>query len=342
MECFWEKKIKISYVLSVLILLIHYSPFQQYQNVPMILELVAVFLHKIINVVGVPLFFIISGATFYRDYSNEKYKKKLVSRIYSLGIPYVLWNTFNMLYSIVVSRLLPSSLVERNIEINFWNIFKGIFHYEYNGPFWFVFALIVFTFFAPVFDLMLKKKNLAIFIIVILSILCEFNIGLPVPLFHNKKCIVFYLVGAVIGKYYWDKFIQKVSSKKSILCILGMVIAWVWEYAINVWGVYQSPLVDIVILIIYSLAFWNVFDLICDKIPTRPFMNHFFWVYAIHMNLCGGIGKIMYTICPKTPGWAIVVFLSTVIMTLVLIEGLCVFMQKYLPKAYNVLSGQRT
>lgn len=198
---FWNKKIIVSYILSILVFWIHCSSFANYDNNNAMVKFCSYLFGSTINGIAVPLFFILAGVAFYRDYNDKKYVKKFISRVKSLVIPFVLWNIVNMLFDIVASTFFSQYFIGREkMVISLPNVLLGIFHYKYNGPFWFIFALIVFTIAAPIIDKLLFSKITSILSIVILIVLASFNIGLPQPLFFSKTCIIFYLVGGV----YWS------------------------------------------------------------------------------------------------------------------------------------------
>lgn len=53
----------------------------------------------------VPFFFVISGYLYFRTYKKESAKKKIISRIKSLGVPYLIWNTVYAAYTIFMSSV---------------------------------------------------------------------------------------------------------------------------------------------------------------------------------------------------------------------------------------------
>ncbi len=81
---FWRKKEAVSFLLSILVFLTHISTFFNYRNIGQISQFEEKFWHFASNCItqfAVPLFFIISGAQFFRDYSKETYVPKLKKRI---------------------------------------------------------------------------------------------------------------------------------------------------------------------------------------------------------------------------------------------------------------------
>ena len=57
---------------------------------------------EVIASIGVPLFFVFSGFLFFyrKDYSVDVYKSKLKSRIKTLLIPFLLWNTLTIIWKL--------------------------------------------------------------------------------------------------------------------------------------------------------------------------------------------------------------------------------------------------
>ena len=218
MTYFWNKKVKASYILAILVFCIHCSSFIQYDagNTIPYLRFGAYLTKQTINKAAVPLFFIISGALFYRNYTNEKYREKLLRRVRSLVIPYIAWNTLNMLFEFAATTFLSDYFVTRQkAVISLPNILLGIFHYKYYLPFWFIFALIIFAAAAPVIDKLLYSKTTSVLSIIALIVLNYFGFGLPAALFFDRTCIIYYLVGGLIGRYYFDLFAKRGGVSRS-------------------------------------------------------------------------------------------------------------------------------
>ena len=145
---FWKKKEYVSFVLSILVLFIH-SYFA-----PTVLNdsFISLFNHKFsfffsrsITRYAVPMFFMLSGISFFKGYNNEKYLTKIKSRIHTLVIPYLLWNTVWMLWEIFTSySFIAKFSTGQPYPLTPASILKGIFFYNCNAPFWFILDLIIF------------------------------------------------------------------------------------------------------------------------------------------------------------------------------------------------------
>lgn len=347
MKFFWKKKTIVSFVLSVFVLFLHMSSFTQYDitgtQYEGVLSFLHVFLQKTFVVLAVPLFFIISGATTFRNYTNKDYPKKLVSRVKSLLIPYLIWNTINLLYAIITSYTFISNYFvgREKFVISLPNILLGIFFYSCYGPFWFIFNLMVFTIFLPLINLLISKKTVGISAIIALLILQFFDIKLPETIFFESESLVYYMLGCYIGKHHFDLFSSKTNALIRAISV-GLFLVITVVFCVQGYGLFAIIEVPrIVIKIVYSMSFWIMVDYVIEKIPQKGFMSDSFIIYATHNTLKAIILKLFYMLMPKHPLMSIVSFVLCSVLTLIIICLFCAFMKKFLPKIYGVISGTK-
>lgn len=107
MNYYWKKKTIVSFILSIFVVFIHMSSFSQYKyeaaNCYTIVNFCKLFMKQSFVLIAVPLFFIISGATLFRNYKPSEYKNKLIMKAKTLLVPFICWNILNMLFSIITS-----------------------------------------------------------------------------------------------------------------------------------------------------------------------------------------------------------------------------------------------
>lgn len=161
---FWRKKTIVGYILAVFVFFIHMSCFGQYSFddsvVSQFCRQLGLYLHNS-GCFAVPLFFILSGALFFRNYDNSKYKEKLWKRLKTLAVPYLAWNTVGMLFGLVTSMFFAQYFVGRQqFEPTIENVLKAIFLHTQNGPFWFIENLLIFVSLSPLFYALLNNKYL--------------------------------------------------------------------------------------------------------------------------------------------------------------------------------------
>lgn len=340
---FWNKKKIVSYVLAILVFWIHCSTFANYDTSSPIVTNGSLFFQRTINCLAVPLFFIISGSLFFRDYSNKKYKTKIKNRINSLVIPFLIWNIINMCFEFIASTFFSNYFIGRTkAEFTLENVLLGVFHYKYNGPFWFVFALICFSIMAPIFDKLLKTKLTSVLSILVLIVLLYFGIGLPTPFFYNKDCIVYYLIGGFIGRFYFDWFTTKKNLKTSLFSLVMVILALFYYFIQNFYKLVNNTIISTFLIVIFSFCLWFSFDVfLTDSYEAKSFTNHSFIIFAIHINASAVITKLLYFLLPKNSCFSYVNFILTTSLVLLSAELISYLAKKISPNLYKYISGGR-
>ena len=347
-KLFWKKKEIISFLLSIFVFFIHISSFAQYSNtcsaISAVNERASFFFKESFTRFAVPMFFILSGIAFFKGYDNSKYLNKIQSRIFTLVIPYLLWNTIWMIFDMVCSYTFISNFFvgRQQFSLTFANVLKGIFFYGNNLPFWFVFNLIIFSLAAPLIHFIVRNKYIGIASIILLTILATFGIGIPSSVFYSSTSIIYYLIGAIIGKHYFD-FASRKANKgirySSIILLLSYItlknIFPSYHYSLEI-------LLQVVVFSLSSFALWNIMDIFIDKIKPRKIYSNSFAIYAMHINISAIITKLVFLCFPKSEWMAIPNFIITTIFTLTIIYLICIFLQKFFPKVHAILLGNRT
>lgn len=161
-KSFWDKKVVVSYILAVLVFFIHNSSFGQYSYDEGIVSSVCQLINRLwlsIAQVAVPLFMMIAGALFFRNYEQKLFQSKLKKRVKSLLIPYLSWNTLSMLFNMTATLFLTKYFVGRQpFTFSAESILKSIFCYAANGQFWFVADLMMYIVLAPVIYVLIQNK----------------------------------------------------------------------------------------------------------------------------------------------------------------------------------------
>ena len=340
---FWRKKTFLYYTMAVLVFILHCSSLSKYSSLSDTIDVVDDFITYRVCQVAVPMFFVLSGMLFFRNYRPEDYLKKLKKRVRTLVIPYLSWNAISVIFSIVTSAFLARYFVGREpFEWSFSSFFLGIFHYEYNLPCWFLFELIYFVLCTPVIDLLTREKYASPFLITALLLLDIPSLLVPKPLFMTPNAVIYYLIGAYIGRHWIEVFTKKAGKKRSLLGAVLIVLAVASECAraAGVFGTY-TEIVRVLIRVIYVLGVWWFADLIVDRIQIRPFMHHSFMIFVLNVNVGAIVGQLVYMALPKTVVFAYVSFVITIVLTLLVIEAICVLMSKYCGRLYGFLNGSR-
>ena len=291
-----------------------------------------------------PTFFILSGATFFRNYTNSSYLSKLKARFHTLVLPYLIWNTVWMLFDMVCSyTFLSRFFIGRPLfELSLVNILQGIFLWKCNLPFWFILNLIIFIVFSPFIHFLISKKALAFVSLGCLMVLRLFGFHLPTSTFFAPNALIYYFIGAIIGKYYWEKLTQK-ASRRAQWISLSFLGAYILAKTICKPDVHSfiTPLFEVIIFCLCALSLWNAADLIIDRITPKPFLSRSFANYAMHTNISAVITKLFALACNKKEIFAIPNMLFTFVTTLLLINLFCTVTERFFPKFYSLIMGKR-
>lgn len=106
--------------------------------------------------ITVPLFFFISGYLLFQKYDGTLtcYKKKLKQRLWSLLIPYLLWNLLGyMMFAYIDKTIAPNHLVQSFFALP--EMAGG----PADHPLWFLRNIILYTLAAPLIWLFVKRRS---------------------------------------------------------------------------------------------------------------------------------------------------------------------------------------
>ena len=343
---FWKKKEFISFLLSILVFFIHSYFAQEITDtsfISVVNHKVSYFFSCSITRFAVPMFFMMSGITFFKDYNNKKYLAKIKTRLFTLVIPYLLWNTIWMLWEIFTSYsfIAKFSTDSTPYPLTLTSILKGIFFYGCNIPFWFVFDLIIFSFAAPLVFLLIKNKYIGVGSVICLSIVSLFGLHLPMDVFYYPMAIVFYLIGAIIGYHFFDFASQK-SSKPFQIASVIFLAAYILAKNIAPQEIHiDNYLTQTIVYTLAAFSLWNVVDVFIEQIKPRAIYRRSFAIYAMHLNVAIVILKILAFCTPKNEWLEIPKFIIMVVSTLIIVNLICAFLEKFAPKVYATLMGNR-
>ena len=342
---FWKKKEFVSFLLSILVFFIHsnFAPEMAGDSVAAVVNYkVSYFFSESITRFAVPMFFVLSGISFFKDYNNRKYIAKMKSRVFTLVIPYLLWNTIWMLWEIFTSHSFLSKFSEGEpFPLTATSILKGIFFYGCNVPFWFVFDLILFSFAAPLVFLLVKNKYVGMVSVAVLSVVSLFGIHLPMKVFYHPMAIVFYLLGAVIGYHFFGFACRKSSKPMQVSSALFLLIYILAKNMVPRDMHVDNYFVQTLVYILAAFALWNVTDIFAERIKPRAMYRRSFAVYAMHLPVAIAILKVFSLCLPQNEWLEIPKFILMVVLTLAIINFVCAFLEKLAPKIYALLMGKR-
>lgn len=231
--------------------------------------------------IGVPMFFFISAMLFYKSLSSmSKIKDKLMTRIRSLVIPYILWNIiFVAIYWTMTHISFIASMMNMPpVPSDIAGIMLSIINSKYT-VLWFVKDLIVFSLMSPVFYVMLKSK-----IIMVVSIcgLVFLNMSYSMEYESIWHWLPVYLLGAYVGynKLYKITPSEKYQRKIAVGCIMILV----GLYAI----VYLDDRRMFLFRFLSPILIWVLYDCFPAKWTLTKFQEKK-WMRGLFFIYCGGV-----------------------------------------------------
>ena len=346
-DSFFSKKLALLYaVLTFLIVLQHSAPMGRFGlaengKYP--------FIHCLIvfSYISVPLFFFMSSLLFYRGCEYNDIKRKLLSRVYSLLIPYLLWNTIFVLIYFSITRI---PIIEEHMRMgkvldNPCAFFVAIIDSRFT-PLWFVRDLMCFCLFSPLILFIIKKIWLAI-IILALSIFATWHWE-----FSHQNVVTWipiYLLGAIIGRYLTFKENDKygctsrylVKSRKQRILIsmvfgIGFISIYLFSVKDSTYLYFFRLLSPIFLWVILDFA---LFDYIKKRFRRKLWMHYTFFIYCTHYFVLNVLQKIASLYVEPTTLALNMVFLLSPIITIVTLTYFANFLSKF--SFYRYLSGKR-
>ena len=337
-------------VFLILVVLIH-CHFVPYKDEGYIFgEDVVIFVSELLTALAVPGFFFISGGLFFRNLRGN-IGAKLKRRVYSLLIPYLLWNGFGMLIFVLKRTLLASYIPDMpSATLSFVNLIKGFWAvdligveiYPYDYALWFVRNLIVLMIVAvPIYRLLGVNKWLLLACACAMPFTDQFqNYGLVYSFFY-------FYAGGVFFKYA-EKFKFIHMPKPALLkCVaIGGTTLWLiwcmaWQYGlVNGRAVFVPILLGIV-------GIMSAMQLLTTRYsssmgPSNIYLRSLFFVYAIHgylcINLCRIVKRWFY---PDTTIGCLVTYFA--VFAIAWYGSMALFMvcDKLFPRLTRLLTGGR-
>lgn len=296
--------------------------------------------------ISLGIFFMISGYLFYLGIDNrETLVKKIKRRLFSLGVPFIVWNTLMLAYYIL------HGFYSRTFSFSVKDIILGFSFFPFNGPFWYIFALLLLMGVSPLV-LKTQKYKRAFFCILIIVYIGAYLWGTLIE--SNSQIIgwisrlIYYIPAYMVGAYFGicksdaiinEKYNVKVTTIiariLSVLFILYFVV-----FDLDVQGI------NWIILHGLPITIWLSFsNKMFNKVKINYFIKNTFFVYAMHAFVISVINTIIIKIAQYNSMHYIISF----VLHFVCIGVLCLtctcfalVARKILPsKIFGMLTGGR-
>ena len=342
---FSRKVTIVSFILAVFVMYIHAKNLAYYDfgdaHGTLIYVLNQIF-SETFGRVGVPFFFLQSGYWMFRydifDTQSGVLKRKLKKKVRSLGVPYLLWNTFGLLFFLIVPRLLGMIFGiygDQVIGITWSNIFEGIFLHKFYLPYWFMADLIVLTVLSPVLVVLLRNKYVTYVTIAILLILSMLEINISVC---QTSSILLFLMGGALSVYhreYWENPNRNhfETACYIALFIIGAAIRWL-----------SIPYLSTVFVALSPIFFWKSCELLGEMkaFDHEPlwFCKQSFFIYSAHIIPVQALSSLFSRVSSNM-AWVSFSYVVNPLIVLLLLYVAARILAQWLPKVYGLLCGNR-
>lgn len=345
---FFKKIVLMNVALTLLIVMLHSTPNLRF-GLALTIDYPFIYIMSIVAQIGVPLFFFISGLLFYRTVSKYNIMEKMLKRVKSLLLPYLIWNTFFFLLILGMTHmpLIGSKMNMGELPIELRFILIGIIDSRLT-PLWFVKDLMLFTLIAPIIYNMVR--NIYIGLAMLTGCIIAFfymNLDYTSPL----NWLPMYLQGAIVGRHWYrDNSKLAVNSLNTVLknhcqsigltVILAIVFLLLMTASIIKGEEWLKIMVLVSPLVIWILADTVLGNYIDQRFKVKWWMNYTFIIYCSHYFLLNCIQKLAGIFIEPNVVMLNCLYVITPLISVPLIIYVARFMSNY-KNLYYCLSGGR-
>ena len=180
-------------------------------NIDELYNIIRVYISYGICQIAVPTFFLISGFLFYQhlqEWNWNVWKGKILRRVHTLVIPYLIWNIIRYLFNIITTgyhvyhhegfQAVCLWLKENTQPLMFWVMYGPTYPAPIHVPFWFIRDLIVMVVLTPFFYPLIKNKAVRRCLLGLLLVCYLLNLIPPMPGISIESLLFFNLGGGYI------------------------------------------------------------------------------------------------------------------------------------------------
>ena len=284
----------------------------------------------------------LSGFLLYQNSdSRDERKRKIYNRLkVSLLPPFLIWNFIGLIFEAFKEFFIEHKI----ISFDLLSVLNGFSFFPYNGPLWYIFALIVLLAVLPVLGRVHKKWCW----VVVLMVISLTSYALPfffitlgslyitwlVRFFHY---LPLYFIGAFIGKYYKDYIFEAKYERGVTYGLLGGAFLAV---ALGLIILDHHSLLNFIAYNICPIAMWMLLPAKLFRNEPRTLYKTSFLLYVSHGILLLPMGVMMkrlYVLIPMTPVAIILAKVLTAVILSFVVYLLYIFLKRFLPSRISVL-----
>lgn len=293
------------------------------------------FLGFTVGQIAVPGFFMMSGYLFYRGFRWSRLGEKWNSRIRSVLVPFLMWNSIYYLGYVIGSRLpvVTDIMGKGMVPFDWYTAVEAVLHYSYHYVFWYLYQLILLILLAPALYGVLRLPAVGAAVLAI----CFWGTlkGVTIPCLNLDA--LFYYSLAAFGGLHGRRLVEGAWTVRrwgmgaSLLAAAAAILIARWPGGIGE---------GVLLRTLGPVGLWLMIDE--SRLPAPgEWMKYNFYLYTIHYALVRLINK---TAARFFSGfWPLPVILY-LLMPVFMIEISTVtggWLRRHMPKAWFLLNGGR-
>lgn len=332
----------IAAICTIFVVYIHSDNTTQYELYGKIGEITK-FIEKIIAPsiinVAVPIFFLVSGLLFFRDYHWNKVLSKYKSRIKSIAIPYFAWNSIYTLVAIffsvsIIGKYMSDAWKMDSVSVE--EIIYGILFHKYLPMFWFLAYLMLYIAISPVIYLFIKDKTIGLIFIVLYLVLLSFEVP------YASDSLFLYLLGGYVAIHHKELLNRdSYSNMEYISSIILLLLIITTRIVFNASKLDERAIIKTLIFVLYFVSLYIIFSCIPEIRELTIVGKYQFFIYAAHLFILSIFKKFIRIVFPNNSVLALISYLCAPIFTIITTCFIGNLMSKKVPKLYKFLVGGR-
>ena len=294
---------------------------------------------------GVPGFFFISGYLFF--HSKKNYAQKLKTRIHTLLIPYLVWNTLLVLFYIISYAVgHPQVIYGRSLEnydfIDYLRLYwdRGAFD---NGnfvpllcPLWYIRNLFIMCVLSPLLYYIIRyARELFLILVAIWWLTTYHNAFIP-------QTILFFSLGAYFSIHDINPLEFVYKHRNFFLTAFGFFA--LADLASHLSSGTPINLQLHRMALVFNISILLLFADYCSRhcYTNEKLSNAAFIVFCVHYPIVVLIRKYSISKYANVPDWIhILLYFACVIIATILSIGVYILLERYFSKTKKILSGNR-
>lgn len=282
-----------------------------------------------ITAIALSLFYAMSAFLFYYTINPDNLFRKMRSRVNTLVIPYLMWNTIGFFFFFGIG----------NAEVS--EIFEYVV-FAKNNPTYFMGIIALYTAFAPILWKLLKQRYVGLFVVAVSIGISILGINVAIPGMNYMNFITtsipnlcYYVLGAYLGLHGKRFVTNSVKEKYGYIGIATIVlilccIGYQYFYSMRV-----------IIRILGMTSVWIIMDKFRFENDPPNICKNSFVIYCSHIMINGIYYKLLKLVCPPFEWFPIVSTLLVATLSIITIYCGYLVVKKNMPRTAMLLSGSR-